>query len=345
MKKVLLSILIALVLVTPILSNIIQPVVALTGGGHVTNTAPTVVSFTITNYPNQGTETNYHTTGGNPTNELNDDGDDYIIVNVTVYDANGEDDLKYINFSVDKIIADWEHNATTYFLNHTISSSDRSNSTEPTPVENEVHGWDNGTANNSYLTFNFKHTFDNGDDPANGAAASSVYTFTVTVKDASGSSSTDNKQVTVYNYADVVCVNSPYPYFAPDGNANTTDYYWGNWSASSGDTDVPSKNYLKATNDGTANAGVSISWSGANLVNGSNTIPLTNLEVFEGEAATPSAVGSWSSAGSGQNPSEMTVTHGETSQVISWVKHEIDIPAATPVGNYSQSFTWSVTSP
>ena len=335
-ENALVAILIAIVIISPSLP---PAMASLVGGGHVTNTAPQVISVSIQSYPNQGTETNYHTTGGTPTSELNDDGDDYIEVTVVVYDANGEDDMTWINMSITegRTLEDG-----TAWMSHQISSSDRSNSSDPGFQENSIHGYDNGTADNGYLTFKFKHTFDNGDDPANGAATSNVYTWQAEIKDSAGSTATDTDTVTVYNYADVDVLQA---YYASDGSQNTSDYYWGNWSASSGDTDVPSKNYLKATNDGTANAGVTVTWSGANLENGSNTIPLTNLEVFEGEAATPASVGSWSSAGTGQNPSEMTVTHGEASQVISWVKHEIDIPAATPVGNYSQSFTFTVTSP
>ena len=339
-QAIAISMLVAVALVTPSMPIMVN---ALTGGGHVTNTAPEIVSISISSYPNVGTETNYHTTGGSPTTELNDDGDDYIEVTVVVHDKNGEDDMTWLNMSITegRTLADG-----TAWMSHQIVSADK-DSDDPGFQENTIAGFDNGTQDNGYLTFKFMHTFDNGDDPTEGTATSNTYTWQAQIKDSTGNTATDTSQVTVYNYADaVVYTTAPNTYFDSSGNANTTDYYWGNWSEQPGSTSVPSKNYLKSTNDGTANAGVTISWDNPNLTDGSgDNISLTNLEVFDGEASTPSGVGSWSSAGTGQSPSEIAVTHGESSQVLSWIKHDVDIPAATPVGNYSQTFTFTITSP
>jgi len=332
------ALLVAMALVTPSMTIMVN---ALTGGGTVTNTAPSVIQMVIkTSAPNEGTESTYQTSGGSPTSELNDDGNDYIIVNATVYDANGESDIIYVNFSVDKTVADWEHIGATYYLNHTVSATDRSNASEPAAVENEVHGWDNGTADNGYLSFNFKHTFDHGDDPANGALASSLYTITVTVKDSASSTDTDTASCTVYNYANVTTSGS---YWASAGSVNASDTMWGNWSGSSGSTQN-SKNYLKEwNNESTGTGNVSISWGGANLENGSNTIPLTNLNVYEGEAASPGAVGSWGAVPANASHTEFwtAITHSEASQTVSWVNYTINIPAATPVGVYQKSFTFT----
>jgi len=335
-KNAFIAILITLVILSPAL----PPVMALTGGGTVTNTAPSVVQFTVTFYNNSGvSEANYQQATGTPTTSLNDDGGDYIVVNVTVYDSNGEGDLQYINFSVDKTLEDG-----TAWMTHTISATDRSNTTEPTPVENSIHGWDNGTADNGYLTFNFKHTFDHGDDPANGALTSATYTWTVEVKDSAGSTATDTSQTVVYNYANLTLTDG---YFAPNGTQNTTDTMWGKWSGPAG-ASYNSLNYLRAQNiEATGTGNVTISWSYTTLNNSTSggTIALTNVNYYEGEAANASAVASWAAvpADATHQNAWVSVTYNAASTTNSWTNYTIAIPAATPTGIYSQAFTWTIT--
>lgn len=323
---------IALLLYCMIMPNVMAD---LTGGGEVTNSAPQVISFTITPYANVGDETNYQTSGGNPTSELNDDGDDYIEVTVVVYDPNGEDDMTWINFTVDKTLDDG-----TAWMSHQIVAADK-DSDDPGFQENSINGFDNGTQDNGYLTFKFKHTFDYGDDPSGSTQTSALYTWTVQIKDSAGSTDTDTAQTTVYNYANLICVQS---YFSPSGAENSTDI-WGNWSGSSGAT-LKSKNYLKATNDGTADGTVQVSWNAPNLTNSTNghNISLTNMNYYEGEAVDASSVTSWTAYGSGQNSNPIVISAGSGSTITSWTNHSISIPASTPTGKYTQTFTWSKTS-
>lgn len=313
----------------------------LTGGGEVTNTAPVVHAITITTYDNQGTETGYQTSGGSPTTELNDDGADYIEVNVTVYDANGESDLEWINFTItegNSLGADG-----TSWMNHEISSTDRSNSSEPAFTENEIHGWDNGTADNGYLTFNFKHTYDNDNDPVNGALTSSTYTWQAEIKDGAGSTATDSSAVDVYNYADLTVTES---YFESDGTENASTI-WGNWSGSTG-TDQAGTTYIKATNAGSTGTGeTAVAWNSQNLENTTSggTIALTNVEYYEGEAANPATVGSWThlSTNATHMKAWTNITHSTGGTTTSWTNYTVSIPAATPQGNYSETFTWTAT--
>jgi len=329
----------AMLIVASLLTPLMQPVLAdLTGGGEVTNTAPVLKSITITFYNNSGvSEANYQQSAGTPTSTLNDDAGDYIEVNITVYDANGESDLTYINVSSSQTISDWTNN----WLNHTVSATDRSNSSSPGFTENEIHGFDNGTQDNGYLSFLFKHTFDYADAPTNGALTSASYTITAYVYDSAGSSASDTYSFDVYNYANLTLTQG---YFAPDGNQNTSDTMWGNWSGSSGSTQN-SKNYLRAINkEATGTGNVTISWNAANLVNGSNTIPLTNINYFEGEAANPGAVASWGAVPADANHQNAWVTVTQsTSTLYSWSNYTINIPSVTPKGNYSQTFTWTIT--
>lgn len=312
----------------------------LTGGGTVTNTAPQIIKFEITYYNNSGvSEANYQQSSGTPTSSVNDDGGDYIEVNVTVYDSNGESDLIWINFSVDKTLEDG-----TAWMSHQISATDRSNSSHPGFNENSIHGYDNGTADNGYLTFAFKHTFDHGDDPANGALTSALYTWQVEIKDSAGSTATDSKSFKVYNYANLTLVQG---YFAGDGSQNTSDTMWGNWSGTAGSTQT-SKNYLKAQNiEATGNGNVSISWSWTTLNNSSSggTIALTNVNYYEGEGVNASSVGSWGAVPTDANHQNawVTVTNNPTGTTTSWTNYTISIPANTPTGTYTQSFTWSIT--
>jgi len=336
--QVFITILIAVALLTPSISITVD---ALSGGGEVTNTAPSVSAMSVkTKTTDAGTETYYQTSGGTPTSELNDDGNDWIVVNATVLDVNGESDIIYVNFSVNAVIADWENVGATYYLNHTVSATDRSNSSEPAFTDNEVHGWDNATSDNGYLTFSFKHIFDFGDDPTNGAWASATYTFTVTVVDSAGASDTDTDTCDVYNYANVTTSQS---YWADDNTVNASDTMWGNWSGSAGTT-MASKNYMKEwNNESTGTGNVSIAWGGVNLENSTNTIALTNVDIVEGEAVNASAVASWVAAT--YNATRMNnwvaITHSTASQTVSWVNYTINVPASTAKGNYSKTFTFT----
>ena len=106
-----------------------------------------------------------------------------------------------------------------------------------------------------------------------------------------------------------------------------------------------SKNYLRAINkEATGIGNATISWNAANLVNGSNTIPLTSIDYFEGEAANPGAVASWGAVPTdGNHQNAWVAVTQSTSTLYSWTNYTISIPSATPKGNYSQTFTWTIT--
>jgi len=314
----------------------------LTGGGAVTNTAPQVVSITITPSTNEGDQSAYQTAGGSPTAELNDNGADYIEVTVVVYDANGEDDMTWINFSFDpaRTLEDG-----TAWMAHEIVAGDK-DADDPGFQENTVAGFDNGTADNGFLTFKFKHTIDMGDDPPNGALTSTLYTLYVEIKDSAGSTSSDSDTYTVYNYANLA-LHQGYYNSAGVNVTGVAGAVWGNWSGSSG-TSQAGTTYLYATNSGSTGTGnLTISWNGQNLVNATSagTIALTNLDYYEGEGANPSSVTSWGTlhANATKMKAYAEVTHSTASTTHSWTNYTIAIPSATPVGNYSQTFTWTAT--
>ena len=334
-------------LVAVIAASLIVPHVGivaadLTGGGEVTNTAPVVDSITVTPTDDAGTETGYQTSGGSPTTELNDDTDDYVEVTVVVYDANGEDDMTYLNMSLTG--GNTLEDGTAWFT-HQIVAGDK-DAGDPGFQENTIAGYDNGTADNGYLTFKFKHTFDHGDDPANGALTSSTYTWQAEIKDSAGSTATDTSAVDVYNYADLSLEQGYYN--STGGNVTAVSgAVWGNWSGSTGTTQTGTT-YIKATNAGSTGTGnLSISWNGVNLTNATNSgnIPLTNLEYYEGEAADPASVASWThlDANATHMKSWAAVTHSTGGTTTSWSNYTISIPVAVPQGNYSQTFTWTIT--
>ena len=310
----------------------------LDGGGLIENAGPTVASIITHSSNTDGGETTYKQLEGSPASCYNDDGDDYLIVRVCVNDTNGEDDLLWINITCNQ-----DPTGDDAWMNHAITASDRSNTTPVSAELMEIHGWDNGSEDNGFLTFTFKYIYVNDDSPANGAAARTSWQWTATVYDTEKNS--DNANLGshyVYNYADMT---APQSYYDSADSVNSSDTAWGNWTASAGDQDVHSKNYLKATNGGTANGNVSISFSDSTLDNASTaaTISLANMVFQSGEAASAGAVGEWANGGTADSAQAFTVTHGESSTVERWFRQEIDIPSLTVPGYYNESFTFTIT--
>ncbi len=315
----------------------------LVGGGEVTNNPPEVVSLTVTDYPGAGTDSNYQTSDGDATTILNDDGDDYIEVDVVVYDPNGEDDLEWINISI--TTGQTLEDGTTW-MTHEITSTDRSNDTSPGYNENQIAGYDNGTADNGYLTFTFKHTYDHGDDPANGAFASSSYTWQAEIKDSTGNTDTgQSSSHSVYNYADLTLEQGYYD--STGTNQTGGDTIWGNWSGNAGTTQEGTTYLYVTSTESTATGNLSIEWTDEDLNNASSggTIGVTNLTYYEGEAADPGSVTSWGTvpANDTYEKAWVTVTQDTTSTIESWTNYTISIPDGTPVGRYTETFTWTPT--
>lgn len=317
----------------------------LLGGGTVTNTAPTIYSITVTFYNDTGaSDDNYRGWWGtNGSTVANDNGVDYIEVTIVFNDTNGESDLKWINLSVNVTLEDG-----TAWMTHQINqTTEVGNTTDPGFVENTIKVYDPTTDDGS-LTAKFKHTFDDGDDPAGttsspNTASVATYQWTVTVTDGAGSTATANFFTKVYNWANVTVYQS---FYAPNGNVNASDTMWGNWSGSAGST-LTSKNYLKGYSYGTAVAYAQIAWNAPNLTNATNgyNISLTNMNYYAGDASSPATVGTWTAHGSGQQSNDVQLSGDAGATTATWVKHTITIPSNTPTGTYTQTFTWTIVVP
>ena len=305
----------------------------LDGGGLIENAGPTVASIITHSSNTDGGEDGYSQLDGSPASCYNDDGDDYLIVRVCVNDTNGEDDLLWINITCNQ-----DPTGDDAWMNHAITASDRSNTTPVSAELMEIHGWDNGTEDNGFLTFTFKYIYVNDDEPSSTTAASATWTWTAAVTDTTKNSDNANlASHSVYNYADIEVFDG---YYAPAGSENESDTEWGKWNSPAGNN-VSALNYLKATNDGTAIGQIQVDFDDGNLSNGStNHIPLQgNISYYYDECVSPN-VASWAYEGTGKTSTATDVTQGAASQVVSWYHYYINIPVSTPVGSYSEGFTW-----
>jgi len=317
-----------------IMSLSIIPVVNaadLTGGGDVSNSPPWLVSITIdSDQTNGGNEGNFDDTSALSTNVYNNDGDDYVIIHIVACDNNSEEDMAWINVTCNQ-----DPNGADTWMNHEITATDWDETSPQAGTEKTIKGWDNGTGD--YLYFSFKFTYTNDDAPTGNTGTSVSWQWTATIKDTAGS--TDDKSLAshnVYNYADVVAVDG---YFASNGDQNSSDLEWGNWSSPAGTDNVEAKNYLKGTSDGNAQGTLDITWDTSNLVKGGDTIALSNLEHYYDEEASPGAA-SWNSEGTGNSVSA-TISDKTSSQIVGWWRYTIDLPPGTPVGSYEEGFTYS----
>ncbi|MHB8632573.1 MAG: hypothetical protein ACYDBQ_01210 [Thermoplasmatota archaeon] len=215
------------------------PAVMAAGGGTVSNVPPTIQSFTgdVTTAQNTAPVTEHYT--------------------VVAKDPNGEGDFAgakitstYASFGTGASVAEW--------------TFAQGSSGCPTSAPPSGWGCTDSTPNDGVLSFQYTYTWPSG-------IPTGTYTQTGTAEDGSGYV-TGLTKTTTFSTPGVVFNPNVYKW---NGTLDTLN--WGAWTATPGASNVASNNFLKAENQGTNPATISIKYTCADFSGpGGGKIPIAS---------------------------------------------------------------------
>lgn len=287
-------------------------------GGQVRDVAPSVPSFTST------------------TATVENGGGQNLTFNGSIADANGEEDLGFL------FVKGTTYNASsgvqTLGANHTITSTERTQSSEPAAFASDGYKVWNCNGRDGALCWKYNLAVPQ-------FAQAGVYTFNVTVGRAGGplgaSSVAQQASAIVTSFSQIDF--SPYPVDA--AGVVQTGANWGAWVASPGDANVTSANFLKLTNNGdVAGARVQVSFSGTQFVGQTDanyTVAFASNVQFAycdvTGATTPASctMSAWTPANSGA----ATVTFLGKGHTIFVQYRVVQLPATLAAQPYGAAFT------
>jgi len=287
-------------------------------GGQVRDVAPSVPSFTST------------------TATVENGGGQNLTFNGTVSDANGEEDLGFL------YVKGTTYNASSGVqnlgANHTITSAERSASTEPASFGSDGYKVWNCNGRDGVLCWKYNLAVAQ-------FAQAGTYTFNVTTGKTGGplgsSTLAQQQSATVTSFSQIDF--SPYPVDAT--GAVQTGANWGAWVASPGDSNVASSNYLKLTNNGdVAGARVQISFSGTQFVGQTDanyTVPFAGnvqfawCDVTAGTTPAGCTMSAWTAANAGA----ATVTFLGKGHTLYVQYRVVSVPGTLAAQSYGAAFT------
>lgn len=281
-----------------------------TVGGSVTNSAPTVESFTQSG-----------TTGENR-------GAFVVVFSGAVKDKNTE--AQIANISVTGL------GPSTLSSNHVVTAADRSATSEPASFGADGFKVWTATANDGVLQFKYQQAF-----PAFTPAG--LYSFTARVSDTPGLAGASSAlTVTLTAFSDITI--SPTPVGA--NGASLPGANWGEWAAEAGATNVAASNYIKLVNTGDiANTRVVIDFaeSFVGSTDANFSVPVANnLQFAWFEDTTPGTTapseGTFTFQAANADGTA-TVQFSGRNNVIYVTYRMAALPEILPVQGYSIAFT------
>lgn len=286
---------------------------AQSGGGAVTNTLPTVETFSAAASPiNEGI-----------TSTLSGD----------VKDRNKETDL--VSLKLELVSGPAAFAASE----RAITSTDTSQTSDPGFGTDDWKVWNSGGASDGVMTFGFEYTYN----------TAGSYTWRISVKDEGAYQNNSALDVTVTVQEAIDVATDP---VLADGTADT-GATWGDWSAGLDATNIESTNFLKITNTGTdptqpVTIDFSVSTFGG-VTDAAETINIdNNIQFAIWEDTTPGTSSPQEGIDAGGFTYGSTSATGSVSDAftgtgnIIYVKYQIgSLPPILKDQAYQQSFTVS----
>lgn len=282
-----------------------------TSGGSVGNAAPAFRTFSgsLANADNSGTSLEIFTG--------------------TVFDANGEKDLRQATLRVAVT------GPATYVSNHTVTMPESTALDEPASFG--ADGWKvwSATANDGVLNFKFRFTFPIGTTPG-------TYAIRPTVVPAGGSAVDGTADSTVVAvFSEISLSATP---VLPSGAASASNS-WGLWTATPGAANVESTNFVKLVNTGqkaTASVVLDFTEAGFTGPDANFTIPINGNVQFAWAELPPDTTAPSAGTYGWLAPSadgSVTVTFTGLNKVI-FVKYRIAaLPEVLAAQSYGASYT------
>ena len=252
-----------------------------------------------------------------------------ISFNGTANDGNGEQDIAFITIAS-------AGPAGNLGANHTVTSAERNATTEPASFGSDGFKVWNAVAKDGALSFRYAKVL-------SAFTPAGVTGWSATESNAAGVTSTATavSSFTITSFSSISVNGAP----VDATGANQTGLNWGQWSASPGDTNVSSTNYLKLTNNGdVANAAVVIDYTESvftGTTDNSYTVSIDNnvqfafCDVLAGAAPSSCTFtfGATSPGGS------TTVTFAGKGHVIYVAYRIAAMPAIVAAQSYGATFT------